>query len=206
MELLENLFDLMRAIAGPKAIDTRAGVATAYQNGAMEAIAPRSAPARNSRVGQPPKPKPGQPCRGPHDALDALCVAIDQRRMRWIIDADIQNFFGAASQEWLVRFLEYRIGDKRVICLIRKWQKAGILEDGIVSVDDKGTGQGSVVSPLPGNIYLHYALDLWAKRWRQRKATGDMIIVRYADDLIVGFEREVDARRFLAAIRSRLEA
>nr|WP_250808195.1 group II intron reverse transcriptase/maturase [Ensifer adhaerens] len=146
-----------------------------------------------------------RPGRGPHDALDALCVAIDQRRMSWIIDADIQNFFGAVSQEWLVRFLEHRIGDKHIIRLIRKWLKAGILEDGIVTVDDRGTGQGSVISPLLGNIYLHYVLDLWAKRWRQREATGDMIIVRYADDLIVGFEREGDARRFLAAMRARLE-
>ena len=146
-----------------------------------------------------------RPGRGPHDALDALCVAIDQRRMSWIIDADIQNFFGAVSQEWLVRFLEHRIGDKRIIRLIRKWLKAGILEDGIVTVDGRGTGQGSVISPLLGNIYLHYVLDLWAKRWRQREAIGDMIIVRYADDLIVGFEREGDARRFLAAMRARLE-
>lgn len=146
-----------------------------------------------------------RPGRGPHDALDALCVAIDQRRVSWIIDADIQNFFGAVSQEWLVRFLEHRIGDKRIIRLIRKWLKAGILEDGIVTIDDKGTGQGSVISPLLGNIYLHYVLDLWVKSWRQREATGDMIIVRYADDLIVGFERESDARRFLDAMRARLE-
>ena len=146
-----------------------------------------------------------RPGRGPHDALDALCVAIDQRKVNWIVDADIQNFFGAVSQSWLVRFLEHRIGDKRIIRLIRKWLKAGILEDGIVSVDDRGTGQGSVISPLLGNIYLHYALDLWAKRWRQREAKGDMIIVRYADDVIVGFEREDDARRFLAAMRARLE-
>jgi len=101
--------------------------------------------------------------------------------------------------------LEHRIGDKRIIRLIRKWLKAGILEDGIVTVDGRGTGQGSVISPLLGNIYLHYVLDLWAKRWRQREAIGDMIIVRYADDLIVGFEREGDARRFLAAMRARLE-
>jgi RNA-directed DNA polymerase len=146
-----------------------------------------------------------RPGRGPHDALDALYVAIDQRRVSWIIDADIQNFFGAVSQEWLVRFLEHRIGDKRIIRLIRKWLKAGILEDGIVTVDDRGTGQGSVISPLLGNIYLHYVLDLWVKSWRQREATGDMIIVRYADDLIVGFEREDDARRFLDAMRARLE-
>ena len=146
-----------------------------------------------------------RPGRGPHDALDALCVAIDRRRVSWIIDADIQNFFGAVSQTWLARFLEHRIGDKRIIRLIQKWLRAGILEDGVVSVDERGTGQGSVISPLLGNIYLHYVLDLWAKRWRQREATGEMIIVRYADDVVVGFEREGDARRFLDAMRARLE-
>jgi group II intron reverse transcriptase/maturase len=146
-----------------------------------------------------------RPGRGPHDALDALCTAIDQRKVNWIIDADIQNFFGAVSQSWLVRFLEHRIGDKRIIRLIQKWLRAGILEDGIVTVDDRGTGQGSVISPLLGNIYLHYVLDLWAKRWRQREATGDMIIVRYADDVVVGFECEDDAHRFLGEMRARLE-
>ncbi|WP_420831430.1 reverse transcriptase domain-containing protein, partial [Bradyrhizobium acaciae] len=123
-----------------------------------------------------------RPGRGPHDALDALCTAIETRQVNWIVDADIQNFFGAVSQSWLVRFLEHGIGDKRIIRLIQKWLKAGILEDGVVTVDDRGTGQGSVISPLLGNIYLHYALDLWAKRWRQREASGGMIIVRYADD------------------------
>jgi len=146
-----------------------------------------------------------RPGRGAHNALDALCVAINQRKVNWIVDADIQNFFGAVSREWLTRFLEHRIGDKRIIRLIRKWLKAGILEDGIVTVDDRGTGQGSVISPLLANIYLHYVLDLWAQRWRQREATGDMIIVRYADDVVVGFEREDDARRFLDAMRARLE-
>ncbi|MEO9190460.1 MAG: group II intron reverse transcriptase/maturase [Acetobacteraceae bacterium] len=146
-----------------------------------------------------------RPGRGPHDALDALCVAIDKREVNWIIDADIQNFFGAVSQKWLVRFLEHRIGDKRIIRLIQKWLKAGILEDGVVSIDDRGTGQGSVISPLLGNIYLHYVLDLWAKRWRQRDATGDMVIARYADDVVVGFEREDDAHRFLDTMRARLE-
>jgi RNA-directed DNA polymerase len=146
-----------------------------------------------------------RPGRGAHDALDALCVAISTRKVNWIVDADIQNFFGAVSQEWLVRFVEHRIGDKRIIRLIRKWLKAGILEDGIVTVDDRGTGQGSVISPLLANIYLHYVLDLWAERWRRREATGDMIIVRYADDAIVGFEHEDAARRFLDAMRARLE-
>ena len=146
-----------------------------------------------------------RPGRGSHDALDALYVAIDRRKVNWIVDADIQNFFGAVSQEWLVRFVEHRIGDKRIIRLIRKWLKAGILEDGVVTVDDRGTGQGSVISPLLANIYLHYVFDLWAKRWRQREATGEMIIVRYADDVIVGFEHEGDARRFLDAMRARFE-
>jgi group II intron reverse transcriptase/maturase len=146
-----------------------------------------------------------RPGRGPHDALDALCVAIDHRKVSWIIDADIQNFFGAVSQKWLVRFLEHRIGDKRIIRLIQKWLKAGVLEDGVLSVDDKGTGQGSVISPLLANIYLHYVLDLWAKRWRQHASGSDMVIVRYADDVVVGFEREEDAHRFLDAMRVRLE-
>ena len=145
-----------------------------------------------------------RPGRGPHDALDALCVAIEQRKVSWIVDADIQDFFGAVSQEWLIRFVEHRIGDKRIIRLIRRWLRAGILEDGIVTVDGRGTGQGSVISPLLGNIYLHYVLDLWAERWRRREATGDMIIVRYADDVIVGFEHEGDASRFLDAMRARL--
>jgi group II intron reverse transcriptase/maturase len=137
--------------------------------------------------------------------LDALCVAIHKRKVNWIVDADIQNFFGAVSQEWLVRFVEHRVGDKRIIRLIRKWLRAGILEDGIVTVDDRGTGQGSVISPLLANIYLHYVFDLWAQRWQQREATGVLIIVRYADDVVVGFEREEDARHFLDAMRARLE-
>jgi group II intron reverse transcriptase/maturase len=146
-----------------------------------------------------------RPGRGPHDALDALAVGITRRKVNWILDADIQNFFGSVSREWLVRFLEHRIGDRRIIRLIQKWLRAGILEDGIVTVDDRGTGQGSVISPLLANIYLHYVLDLWAARWRRREATGDMIIVRYADDVVVGFEHEGDARRFLDAMRARFE-
>src|SRR3984957_9510925 len=145
-----------------------------------------------------------RPGRGPHDAQDALVVGIESKKVNWILDADIRSFFDEISQEWLIRFLEHRIGDRRIIRLIQKWLKAGILEDGIVSVSDRGTGQGSVISPLLANLYLHYALDLWAERWRRREATGDMIIVRYADDIIVGFEHEADARRFLEAIPERL--
>ena len=128
-----------------------------------------------------------RPGRGPHDALDALVVGIESTKVNWILDADIRSFFDKISQQWLIRFLEHRIGDQRIIRLIQKWLKAGILEDGVVTVSERGTGQGAVISPLLGNIYLHYVLDLWAKRWRRREATGDMIIVRYADDFIVGF-------------------
>src|SRR5215469_426905 len=145
-----------------------------------------------------------RPGRGAHDAMDALCVGIHSKKVSWILDADIRSFFDEISQEWLVRFLEHRIGDRRIIRLIQKWLKVGVLEDGIVTPSEKGTGQGSVISPLLANIYLHYVIDLWANRWRRREATGDMIIVRYADDFIVGFEHEADARRFLDEMRERL--
>jgi group II intron reverse transcriptase/maturase len=145
-----------------------------------------------------------RPGRGAHDAMDALCVGIHSKKVSYILDADIRSFFDEISWEWLIRFLEHRIGDRRIIRLIQKWLKAGTLEDGVVSVSDKGTGQGSVISPLLANIYLHFALDLWAARWRRREATGDMIIVRYADDFIIGFQHESDAQRFLDEMRKRL--
>ncbi len=146
-----------------------------------------------------------RPKRGQHHALDALCVGITTKRVNYIFDGDVRSFFDEVSQEWLIRFVEHRVGDPRIIRLIRKWLKAGVLEDGIVTVSEKGTGQGSVISPLLANVYLHYVFDLWAERWRRREATGDMIIVRYADDLVVGFEHESDARRFWDAMRQRLE-
>jgi RNA-directed DNA polymerase len=145
-----------------------------------------------------------RPGRGTHDALDALCVGIHSKKVSFILDADIRSFFDEINQQWLIRFLEHRIGDRRIIRLIQKWLKAGVLEEGVVSVSEKGTGQGSVISPLLANIYLHYALDLWAVRWRRRDATGDMIFVRYADDFIVGFQHESDALRFLDEMRERL--
>ena len=144
-----------------------------------------------------------RPGRGAHDAMDALCVGIDSRKVNWIVDADIRSFFDEISQECLIDFLEQRIGDRRIIRLIQKWLKMGVMEEGVVSVSDRGTGQGSVISPLLANIYLHYCLDLWAVS-RRDALTGDMIIVRYADDFIIGFQYENDARRFLEAMRKRL--
>ena len=143
-----------------------------------------------------------RPGRGAHDAL---AVGITRTKVSHILDADIRSFFDAVSQEWLLRFLNHRIGDPRILRLIRKWLSAGILEDGAVSVGETGTGQGSVISPLLANVYLHHVFDLWAERWRRPEARGDMMIVRYADDLVVGFEHEADARRFRDAMRARLE-
>ncbi|MDE3158175.1 MAG: group II intron reverse transcriptase/maturase [Acidobacteriota bacterium] len=146
-----------------------------------------------------------RPGRSQHDALDALMVGIGSTKVSWIIDADIRGFFDAVSQEWLVRFLEHRVGDQRIIRLIQKWLRAGVLEEGTVTVSETGTGQGSVISPLLANVYLHYVFDLWAERWRRREATGTMIITRYADDLVIGFERRADAHRFLDMMRKRFE-
>src|SRR5213078_2370104 len=146
-----------------------------------------------------------RPGRSQHDALDALAYGIKARKINWILDADISRFFDSLSPEWLIRFVEHRVGDQRIIRLIEKWLKAGVLEDGKVTVSEMGTGQGAVISPLLANVYLHYVIDLWAARWRRREATGDMIIVRYADDMVVGFEHEADARRFLDTMRERLQ-
>ena len=146
-----------------------------------------------------------RPGRGPHDALDALATAIECRKVSFIVDADIRAFFDTVDQDWLIRFVEHRIGDRRIVRLIQKWLKAGVLENGSVTASGRGTGQGATISPLLANVYLHYVFDLWADRWRRREAHGDMSIVRYADDLIVGFEREADARRFLDEMRLRFE-
>jgi group II intron reverse transcriptase/maturase len=145
-----------------------------------------------------------RPARGAHDAMDALVVGIGQRKVNFIVDADLESFFDTVDQEWLVRFVEHRIGDKRLIRLIQKWLKAGVLEDGQVKVNETGTAQGAVISPLLANVYLHYVLDLWARRWRSKEAKGDMIIVRYADDFIAGFEHESEAHRFLEMLGQRL--
>jgi RNA-directed DNA polymerase len=145
-----------------------------------------------------------RPGRGQHDALDALAVGIQSQAVNWILDADIKGFFDNISHAWMMRFVEHRIGDRRVLRLIRKWLKAGVMEDGKRQPVTKGTPQGAVISPLLANIYLHYVYDLWAEQWRKRHAHGAMIVVRYADDTIVGFEHRADAERFLAELRLRM--
>ncbi len=146
-----------------------------------------------------------RPQRSQHDALDALATGIERTKVNWILDADIPGFFDAVSHEWLIRFVEHRIGDRRVIRLIRKWLKAGVTEeDGQTMPTQIGTPQGAVISPLLANIHLHYVFDLWAHQWRSRQARGNVIIVRYADDIVVGFEHEAEANRFLADLRERM--
>jgi len=146
-----------------------------------------------------------RPRRGAHEAMDALDVAITRTKVNFILDADIRSFFDTVSHDRLIELLGERIGDPRIIRLIRKWLKAGVLEDMVVTADGQGTGQGSVISPLLANVYMHYVFDLWAEAWRRRQAKGDVIIVRYADDIIVGFQHESDALRFLDEMRARLE-
>src|SRR5512132_1903078 len=141
--------------------------------------------------------------RSPHDALDALSVGIGQKKVNWVLDADIRDFFTSLDHHWLERFLEHRIADKRVLRLVRKWLAAGVIEDGNWSETVEGAPQGASASPLLANVYLHYVFDLWADWWRRRYAHGDVIIVRFADDFIAGFEREADAQRFLADLRER---
>jgi RNA-directed DNA polymerase len=141
--------------------------------------------------------------RSQHDALDALIVGIDRKKVNWILDLDVRDFFGTVSHAWLIRFMKHRIGDERILRLIRKWLKAGVLEEGVVTESEDGTPQGASVSPLSANIYLHYVFDLWAQQWRKRRATGDMTIVRFADDAVLGFEHEAEARNFLEELRAR---
>jgi RNA-directed DNA polymerase len=142
--------------------------------------------------------------RGQHDALDALYMGIKSRKVNWILDLDIRAFFDEIAHEWLGKFLEHRIADKRLLRLIRKGLKAGVIEQGRRTVSERGCPQGSVLSPTLANVFLHYALDLWAHRWRKQEARGDVIIVRYADDTVLGFQHEDEAKRFLAAVQERL--
>ena len=145
-----------------------------------------------------------RPERGQHDALDALAYGLGKRRINWVLDADIRSFFDTISHAWLIRFIEHRIGDRRIVRLIRKWLAAGVLEEGRKIETVEGTPQGAVISPLLANVYLHYVYDLWVRQWRQRQSTGDMIVVRYADDTIVGFEHQDDAERFLEDLSLRM--
>lgn len=145
-----------------------------------------------------------RPGRDQHQALDALTVAINDRKVNWILDADIQGFFDAIDHTWLMTFLEHRIGDKRILRLIKKWLTAGISEEGEWSETTEGTPQGAVISPLLANVYLHYVLDLWIDWWRRHHANGDAVIVRYADDFLIGFEHEREARACLEQLRTRL--
>jgi group II intron reverse transcriptase/maturase len=145
-----------------------------------------------------------RPGRGQHDALDALHAGILRRRVNWVLDADIRGFFDAMSHIWIRRFLEHRIADKRILRLITKWLKVGVVEDGRVTRSGRGAPQGAVISPILANVYLHYVYDLWVHRWRRTKATGDVVVVRYADDTIVGFEHEHEARAFLHELQERM--
>jgi RNA-directed DNA polymerase len=145
-----------------------------------------------------------RPGRSPHQALDALSVGIHRKRVSWVLDADIRGFFDHMSHEWTMKFLQHRVGDPRMLGLIQKWLKAGVSEDGQWSETKVGTPQGAVISPLLANIYLHYVFDLWTEVWRKKVAKGDVIVVRYADDLVLGFESRAEAERFLEEFRERL--
>lgn len=145
-----------------------------------------------------------RPGRNQHQALDAIAVALRSKRVNWVLDADIRGFFDAIDHKWLEQFVAHRVTDPRMQRLVSKWLKAGVLDNGKKVVQEKGSPQGATVSPLLANIYLHYVFDLWVEQWRHRHARGDVVVVRYADDIIVGFEHEVDARRFQEELRQRL--
>jgi len=146
-----------------------------------------------------------RPERSPHKALDAIWVGITQRKVNWVLDADIKRFFDTINHAWLMEFLERRIADPRMLRLIRKWLRAGVSEDGEWSRTEVGTPQGSVISPLLSNIYLHYVLDQWVTEWRKNKAIGEVIIVRYADDFVMGFQYRREAERFLGEMKERFD-
>ena len=145
-----------------------------------------------------------RPGRSQHNALDALYTGLLTKKVNWVLDLDISGFFDALSHEWLVKFSEHRIADRRVVRLIQKWLKAGVLEDGKRSWTEEGTPQGGSASPLLANIYLHYTFDLWAQAWRRKQARGDRILVRFADDIVVGFQEKADAVRFWAELSERM--
>jgi RNA-directed DNA polymerase len=143
------------------------------------------------------------PGRSPHHALDALTVGIETKKVNWVLDADIRSFFYTLEHGWLIRFIEHRVADRRVVRLIQKWLAAGVLEDGQRLVSEVGTVQGGSVSPLLANLYLHYVFDLWVQRWRTTRAHGDVVVVRFADDFVAGFQHRAEAEGFLAELRAR---
>src|SRR6202162_4199095 len=145
-----------------------------------------------------------RPGRSPHQALDALTAGIQWKRVNWVLDADIRGFFDNMNHEWTMKFVEHRVADRRMLRLIQKWLQAGVSEDGQWSETTVGTPQGAVASPLLANVYLHYVFDLWAEKWREKVARGDVIIVRYADDLVAGFQHQADAEQFLRNFQERL--
>ena len=145
-----------------------------------------------------------RPGRSQHDALDALWVGIVRKKVNWILDLDIRSFFDKLQHSWLVQFVEHRIGDRRVVRLIQKWLKAGVMEEGQWSETKEGSPQGAVISPILANLYLHYVLDLWVEAWRKKLARGEVIIVRYADDAVLGFQHREEAEQFLEQLRERL--
>src|SRR5215213_7413328 len=145
-----------------------------------------------------------RPGRSPHDALDALGAAIKMRRVNWVLDLDFRDYFSSLDHQWLERFVEHRIADRRVLRLIQKWLAAGVIENGSWTAFEEGVPQGASVSPLLANVYAHYVLDLWAHQWRTRHAHGDVVIVRFADDFVVGFEHREDAEQFSIELRDRL--
>ena len=145
-----------------------------------------------------------RPGRSQHQALDALSVAISRRKVNWVLDCDIRGFFDNLSHEWLLKFVQHRVADRRILRLIQKWLKAGVMEDGEWKDTTMGTPQGAVISPLLANIYLHYVFDLWVDVWRKKCARGDVMVVRYADDHVLGFQHLADADRFLEDFRERL--
>jgi group II intron reverse transcriptase/maturase len=142
--------------------------------------------------------------RSQHNALDALYIGISRCKINYILDADISGFFDQINHEWLLKFIGHRVADRRMLRLIRKWLKVGVVEEGKRSPQEIGTPQGSVISPVLANVYLHYAQDLWAQQWRNRHAVGDVIIVRYADDTVVGFQYKSDAETFLKELTERM--
>lgn len=145
-----------------------------------------------------------RPGRSQHDALDRLYVGIDEGKVNWVLEVDLRAFFDSLSQEWLVKFIEHRIGDQRMVRLVQKWLRAGVLEEGKLTVREEGTPQGGSASPLLANVYLHYVFDQWSQVWQSKTARGEMLVVRFADDIVVGFQKKAEAERFLGELKDRM--